>query len=197
MQQNPRSGNTPDSLRVLIKSLGLLVKQEDILNQQVYVLVEKPDVLKGVLTAPSLLDAAVKRNYERMQGDYVYPSEHAQLGRQSKRPRDMIYSKFYQVDYRENHEIAVMNGNKLIMKFSLFDVKDLKEIYLKEIGIFARYQKSLNMVVIEKEGAAQYGKEDGEGNGDSDNEQDQRILQRKNNPFNQKITAKDHMKYGE
>lgn len=191
-------------LRVIIKDLGGLAKREDFLNQQIHVLVDKPDHLNELLTNRKAVESKIRANINRMRGDQGFDTEDRQVRSQSLVPREVQFLKFYEVPLHTQVDVALVDGDVMLLRFNLNKLADEKPVSVNEKKLIIKYQKNFNILVIssdnfqrreEREMGDQGDRGDDDGMEDNAREREERKkeIARRKNPFNNKMTERDKM----
>jgi hypothetical protein len=192
-------------LRVILKDLGGLAKREDFLNQQIHVLVDKPDGLSELLTNRKAVEGKIRANINRMRGDQGFDTEDRQVRSQSLVPREVQFLKFYDVPLTTQVDIALVDGDQMLLRFNLNKLADEKPVSVHEKKLILKYQKNFNILVIssdnfqrreEREMGEQLNEradEDGMEDNAREKEERRKEIARRRNPFNNKLTERDKM----
>lgn len=188
--------------RVIIKDLGNLAKREDFLNQQIHLLMDKPDQLTDLLTNRKQVEAKIRANITRMRGDQGFETEDRQVRSQSLVPREVQFLKFYDIPINTQVDVALVDGDQLLLRFNLNKMFDEKPVIVHEKKLVLRFQKNFNILVItsdsfqrreERELGDQFGQDDEMNEDIKEKEERKKEIARRRNPFNNKLTERDKM----
>jgi hypothetical protein len=189
-------------LRVIIKDLGNLAKREDFLNQQVHVLVETPGQLSDLLTNRKALEQKIRANLNRMRADQGFDVEDRQVRSQSLMPREVQFLKFYELPLHTQVDVAVVDGDQMLLRFNLNKLMDEKPVVLHEKKLVLKYQKNFNILVVTSD---YFQRREERENGDltagaddnvmeesaKEKEEKKKEIARRRNPFNNKLNERD------
>lgn len=192
-------------LRVVIKDLGSLAKREDILNQNISVLVDSFESISKVSSNKREIDSRIRTNIQEMKSDPTFDTEFKQICSQSVRNREVSYFKFtFRTD--SDNDLFILNQEDIIFNINLRKVIQNENIELIHKGLIIKYQKAFNILIVTSEifsrieakelgGAYADDGKDKEMGEDPDEDFEKRKINKRKNPFYNKLTERDKMNF--
>lgn len=190
------------TVRVVIKDLGGLAKREDLLSQQVNVLIETPQELNLMLVTKGAVMQKIRANIADMRHDPGFDSEDRQVRKQSLLSREVAFMKFYNVPLNTQVEIAIMDGEQLLLRFALNKLYKEEAVQVTDKKVILKYQNNFNLLVVSSEafirreereanGGAEFIDDDAMEDSIKEREEKRKEIIRRRNPFNNKLTDRD------
>ena len=188
-------------MRVVIKDLGGLARREDLLSQQVNVLVETSKDMNMLLATSGAVAQKIRTNIGMMRQDMSFDVEDRQVRKQSLMPREISFMKFYQVPLNTQVDVAIVDGEQLLLRFALKKLYPEVPVQVTDKKIILKYQNNFNLLVISSDnfsrreeresGRVEYFDHDEMEDSAKDREEKRKEIIRKRNPFNNRLNDRD------